>query len=277
MDICVLLVSYDSGHYRARMGRGPERLFELGLKPVLSRFGHTVVREDITLSAAYPAEIAAAFQLCGKVAERVEWFRGRGCFPIVLSGNCNVAVGAIAGCGCKDTAMVWFDAHGEGNTPDSTASGFLDGMGISILTGQSWRKLARAIPRFTPISGKRVLLIGSRDVEPEESTNLDRAGVVRLSGEHDLPTHLEALSPAVDGVYLHFDLDVLDPSVARANSLAVDGGLLVEDLIAAISAVQAHTRIKALGIASYDPERDPEGKATDAAAAITEALLLGIS
>lgn len=273
MKICALVVAYDSGHYRARMGLGPGQLLESGLKPLLARLGHDVTAEEITVSASYPAEIAAAFELCRKVAERVRSCRDRGCFPIVLSGNCNVAVGAIAGCGCPDTAMIWFDAHGEGNTPDSTASGFLDGMGISILTGQSWRKLARAIPNFNPIPGRHVLLIGSRDVEPDESANLDRAGVVRLSEMADIAMHMQALSPVVDGAYLHFDLDVLDPSVARANPWAVPGGLSLENMISAISAIQKNTDVKGLGIASYDPEHDPEGKAVAAACAITEVLL----
>ena len=84
----------------------------------------------------FGAEIQTAFALCAAVAEKARESRATGRFPLVLSGNCNVAVGTVAGCGCGSTDVVWFDAHGEATTPETTTSGFLDGMGISILTGK---------------------------------------------------------------------------------------------------------------------------------------------
>src|ERR1019366_8785501 len=150
MNIRVLNVPYDSGQYRARMGCGPDRLFEFGLQPLLTRLGHNFVREDIPAPDSYLAEIKTAFALCRTVAARVRAWQQEGCFPIVLSGNCNTAVGTISGCGCRNTGVVWFDAHGESTTPDTTTSGFLDGMGISILTGQCWATLARTSQASTP-------------------------------------------------------------------------------------------------------------------------------
>ena len=273
MKICILTVPYDSGHYRARMGRGPERLLELGLRPLLSSLGHKLVAEEVLTCDTHPAEIKTAFALCGKVAERVHTYRSEGSFPVVLSGNCNSAVGTISGCGCPSTGVVWFDAHGESTTPETTTSGFLDGMAIAILTGQCWQKLALGIPEFEPVSGRRILLVGSRDVEPEESVLLDRIGVTRVTGITHLEKHLKFLASAVDGVYLHFDLDVLDREVAVANQWASSGGLSIEALIEAVAAIQAHTKIKGLGIASYDPECDHDGRAITAACSIVRLVV----
>src|ERR1043166_8042395 len=118
MDICVLTVPYDSGVYGARMGRGPKLLLESGLKASLIRLGHKVTVEEIRVSANPTAEIATAFELCRLVAGRVHECLKAGAFPILLSGNCNTAIGAIAGCGSQNTGVAWFDAHGESTTPE---------------------------------------------------------------------------------------------------------------------------------------------------------------
>jgi arginase len=273
MNIRVLNVPYDSGQYRARMGCGPDRLFESGLKPLLTRLGHKFVREEITAPDSYLAEIKTAFALCRTVADRVCASQRDGYFPIVLSGNCNTAVGTISGCGCQNTGVVWFDAHGESTTPDTTTSGFLDGMGISILTGQCWATLARTIPGFAPVPGEHILLVGARDIEPDEVTLLDRTGVTRVLRTEHLGSQLASLAQQVDGIYLHLDLDVLDPTEAIGNQWVPPGGLTIESIKEAVKTIQAHTRIKALGIASYDPEADHDGRALAAVSSITEFLL----
>lgn len=156
--------------------------------------------------------------------------------------------------------MVWFDAHGESTTPETTTSGFLDGMGIGILTGQCWHRLGLGIPEFEPVSGRRILLVGSRDLEPEECALLDRIGVTRVTAIGDLKPH-------------HFDLDVLDPAVAVWNQWASPGGLSIEALTQAVGMIQAHTKIKGLGIASYDPELDHDNRALSAACSIVKLVL----
>ena len=219
MNIRVLNVPYDSGQYRARMGCGPDRLFKFGLQPLLTRLGHNFVGEEITAPDSYLAEIKTAFALCRTAADRVRAWRQEGYFPIALSGNCNTAVGTISGCGCQNTGVVWFDAHGESTTPETTTSGFLDGMGISILTGQCWATLARTIPGFDPVPGKHILLVGARDSSPTRSRCWTERELLASPNTDHLRSQLASLARQVDGVYLHIDLDVLDPTEAIANQL----------------------------------------------------------
>jgi arginase len=273
MNICVLTIPYDSGHYRVRMGRGPGRLFEFGLKPLFTRLGHNFKHAEITVSDSHLAEIKTAFAVNCAVADRLRTAQSEGYFPIVLSGNCNIAVGAISGCGSQNTGVVWFDAHGESTTPETTSSGFLDGMGISILTGQRWRKLAHTIPGFVPVLGNRILLVGSRDLEAEETELLNRVGVTRLLRIEDHRSRVASLAQRVDGVYLHLDLDVLDPDEAIANQWTPAGGLSVETVKQVMKSIQENTRIKGLGIGSSDPELDRDGRALGAAMSIAESLL----
>ncbi len=255
------------------MGCGPERIFESGLKPLFSRIGVEFDSEEVAPGHPFPAEISSAFQLCGKISERVRACREEEIFPIVLSGNCNAAVGTVSGCGPENTGIVWFDGHGEATTTETTRSGFLDGMPISILVGRAWHTLAKSVPGFSPFPGGRILLFGARDLEAAELTLLEESGVQQLATVEQLKRSLCRLTEEVKGVYVHVDLDVLDPKVATANQWTPPNGISLEVLIQAIREVKNHACIAALGIASYDPEVDRDGRALAAAVAVTEAVL----
>src|SRR5690242_2446752 len=160
MNIRVLLVPYDSGRHRERNGLGPHHLVA-AIGPMLTRLGHQVQVDEIALGDAFSVEISTMFALSREIATRVRTSREEGWLPLVLSGNCNASIGTVSGCGSRDTTVVWFDAHGEATTPETTVSGFLDGMGISTLTGQCWQRLAHTVPGFEPVAGDRILLVGA--------------------------------------------------------------------------------------------------------------------
>ena len=261
MKIRAILAGYDSGRYSERMGCGPRHLLASAVEPTLTRLGHNFHVEEIKLDDPHPAEIKTAFALCREVAARVRDSLRDGCFPLVLSGNCNIAVGTVTGCGCAATSVVWFDAHGEATTPDTTTSGFLDGMGISILTGECWRALTQSIPHFEPVPGDNIFLVGARDLEPAENELLARVGVRRTHGVPSSP------------FYLHLDLDVLDPTEAVTNQWPTPRGMTVASVIDAVNRARARQPLKALGIASYDPAADHNGRGAEAVARILESIL----
>ena len=273
----VMLVPYDSGYYRKRMGLGPEQIFAHGLKDLFSRIEIHIDREEITLEAPFPAEISAAFQLAGKISERVRECRGQGVVPVVLSGNCNAALGTVSGCGANELGIVWFDAHGEATTPETTVSGFLDGMSISTLLGRAWHRLTENIPGFAPIPGNRILLFGARDVEPAEQSLLEAAGVRRAATLAQLQKQLPILTREINQIYLHVDLDVLDPKEATANQWTPPNGITRDCLLECIAEIRKQTRVVALGVGSYDPEVDRDGRALAAALAVAEAVFASAS
>jgi arginase len=273
MNICALLAPYDSGHHRRRMGLGPEHLWR-AVDPLLTKKGHATRAEVIALSDAFLTEIATAFGAARAIAERVDACRREGWIPLVLSGNCNASLGTVSGCGCRTTGVIWFDAHGEATTPDTTRSGFLDGMGISTLAGRCWHNLAQSVPGFAPLAGEQIVLVGARDVEPDEADLLQRVGVQRVSRVEDLAPALALLQAQahIDGVYLHLDLDVLDPQEATANQWASPGGLRIASMVRALAELQKTLPIKALGLASYSPEIDRDGRGLRAALTMIEAV-----
>ena len=146
METRIILVPYDSGHCRKRMGNGPDRILDHGLKDLLNEIGIRFDSNEIQLENPFPTEISAAFELGRKISARMRDCHDQGKLPIILSGNCNAAVGTVSGCGPTQTGVVWFDAHGEANPPATTRSGFLDGMPISTLVGRAWQTLAKTVP-----------------------------------------------------------------------------------------------------------------------------------
>jgi len=268
MDIQLLAVPYDSGNRGMRMGAGPEWLLDAGLERVLRENGHTVHTRIAELTADWQAEIQTSFELMRMLSAAVREARESGRFPIVLAGNCNTAVGTLAGLGAQSTGVAWFDAHGDFNTPETTRSGFLDGTAVAIITGRCWTQLAATVPEFAPIPDDRVCLIGTRDLDSLESALLDESSVDIVEPRQlrsSLPRVLEKIREQVDSMYVHLDLDVLDSAVAAANSYAISGGLTLEDLDHALAQIAGRFRIAGLTLSAYDPAVDTFGHAAQAA------------
>lgn len=251
-----------------RMGAGPERLLDAGLERALRENGHTVHTRIAELTADWQAEIQTSFELMRMLSAAVREARESGRFPIVLAGNCNTAVGTLAGLGAQSTGVAWFDAHGDFNTPETTRSGFLDGTAVAIITGRCWTQLAATIPEFSPIPDDRVCLIGTRDLDSLESALLDESSVDIVEPKQlrsSLPRVLEKIREHVDSIYVHLDLDVLDSAVAAANSYAISGGLTLEDVDHALAQIAARFRIAGVTLSAYDPAVDTSGHAARAA------------
>jgi arginase len=276
----LLLVPYDSGHREARMGRGPEHLLRQGAAGTLRAGGRDVRTTYVESAHDFRTEAATHFELCAAVAERVRAARGEERLPVVLSGNCGIALGTVAGLDDEgDLAVVWLDAHGELNTPETTTSGFLDGMGLATLTGRCWRAIAAGVSGHRPLADERLLLVGTRDLDAPESALLaeGRIGVataerVRREGVRAaLAPRLDALATRARRVYLHLDPDVLDPAVARANGFAAPDGLGVGELLIAVRMVCERLVLAGVGVASYDPAYDADGAVFSAIVGVLDA------
>jgi arginase len=267
VQIQIVAVPYDSGQRGRRMGAGPEQLLARGLEQSLRDAGHDVRTQIIELPEGWHAEIQTAFSLMRSLAEAVRDSRTMGRFPLILAGNCNTAVGTLAGLNCR-TGVLWFDAHGDFNTPETSAGGFLDGMALAIVAGRCWRELARAVPGFRPIPEDRVYLLGARDLDPLERQELEKSDVTVCPPAEVLPAVTAAigdLSGKVDGLYLHIDLDVLDPSVGRVNQYSAAGGLSLAQLERAVAATGEALPITAATLSAYDPWYDKDGRICAAA------------
>ena len=281
MRLHLLVVPYDSGLRDFRMGLGPERLLETGLAAQLLAAGHEVQTEIVEVkSSVPPGEIRSAFELSRLLSVRVRTISEQGGLPVVLAGNCGSAVGTLAGLSTHAPGLVWFDSHGDFNTPETTTGGFLDGMALAIAAGQCWTQLAASVPGFQAVPEQRILLLGARDLDPLEQDRLAASRIVVLPPKRmraELDAALSRLSACARDVYVHMDLDVLDPRDGRANALAAPDGLRAEEVGDALERIGKSFRVRAVALTAYDPAFDPEGQLCRHAIALLQRLLRAAS
>jgi arginase len=258
--VALITAPYSLGHEGLSVGAGPEAILAAGAVESLEQAGHEVEVVKVQPRARETNEVGASFEIVRQVAETVAHAVETERFPLVLAGNCMSSIGIVAGLG-RDVGVVWLDAHPDFNTPESSLSGFADGMGLSILTGTGWKALRETVPGYRVVPEANVVLIGIRDINPPEQERLDASEVqVLLPDEATarIGEAVERLRRRVEDVYLHVDLDVLDPSEGRANEYAADGGLSAAALEEAISAVAERSAVRAAALTAYDPAADTE-------------------
>lgn len=269
-SVRLLSVPYDSARPDVGMGAGPAALIGQGIEAALRSAGHQVAREEVRIGDELVPEIARTFAINRRLAELVGAAVRESAFPLVLTGNCNACLGTVAGLGAGPRrAVLWLDAHADLDTPEDNESGFFDVMALSILTGACWRRQASLLPGFRPVAEEDVVLLGARDLEPYQRRRLE-ASNVRAVDMGSLAPALSALAPA--DLYLHLDVDVLDPSEGRANRYAAPGGPSADEVAAAIGAAGERLSIRAATISAYDPAVDPEGRVARTAVRLAVAI-----
>ena len=291
MKIQFLLVPYDSGRREWRMGRGPSYLLRHGVGSSIRALGHEVDAEyvepggvDVPNPLA-PTEIATSFSLYREVANRARAASESSALPIILAGNCGATLGGVAAAmaaGRGDVGVLWLDAHADFNTPETTISGFLDGMALAVLTGRCWRTLAASIPGFAAIPDANIVLAGARDLDPAEEMLLEESEVRVVSGSsirtaglaESLAPALEELRRRVSRLHFHLDADVLDANEARANAFAAPNGLTIAELRETAGHVASRFEVVSAAVTAYDPALDTEGTVPTAIASTLERLLV---
>jgi arginase len=261
MKILLLTAPYDSGHYKQRLGLGPLTLVK-GIGEQLARKGHAVRKEEIFVSNSFATEVTTSFEVSRHIARQVKSAKEKGEFPIVLTGNCNAAaIGTISG--LQDgSGVIWFDCHGDFNTPETTIGGYLDGMSLSMVVGQCWTQLTVSVPGFKPVPENRIILAGARDLDPLEVDRLSHSGITLITSEK-IKQKVDDLADSfipMESIYLHIDLDVLDPQDVHVNTYSTPGGITADELSAVITLIKNKYQISAVAFTAYDPSFDPKRK-----------------
>jgi arginase len=221
---------------------------------------------------------SASIEVCRRTAELVRTTVARGLRPIVLAGSCDVAPGVLAGVRDAHCGVVWIDAHADFNTPSSSASGFWPGMTLAAVVGDCGEDLWAALD-WRPVDPERVTLLGVRSLSPAaEARRLERSAVhvVRWQdgiAQADVATELDRLAVNVERVYVHVDLDALDPAVGLG---VVDppepGGLSADQLVDLIGHIAQRFCVVGATIATYTPSKDDGSTLPIAIAAIRQLI-----
>jgi arginase len=280
-EIRLLAVPYEVGALRMGVGRGAEKLLEAGAKEALEKGGAEVSVEILELKDDFrdrsgASEAKASFDLMELVASRVKEAVEDEAFPVLLSGSCFAGLGMVTGLVEESPGVVWFDAHADFNTPDSTIEGYFDGMGLAILTGGAWRALADQ-SGIAVIPESAVLLAGARDFDPLEAQRLEASEVHhlppdRIDSDDAVARAAGELDPAPSGLYLHLDLDVLDSEEARVNIYSAPDGLSAAQLASQVGSLLDSCPVRAISLTAYDPEVDAEGRVPPIAMRLLEVV-----
>jgi arginase len=179
------------------------------------------------------------------IARSVAGAAGCGNRPVVVSGDCTTALGTVAGLqrAGVDAGIVWFDAHGDLQTLETTASGYLGGLPLRLLGGYRPELIAARLG-LRPIPEQRVMLVGARDLDPPEAAYLAGA-LIRRSNVAGLNARRLPDGP----LYVHLDLDVMDPAEIPGLRYPAPGGPGPAEIAGALRMLLCTGRVAAVGIA----------------------------
>jgi len=226
----------------------------------------------------------------GHLAEIVAEDIKGGYLPVGLLANCSSLMGMLGGLQHAGPSrrplkvgLVWIDAHGDFNTPETTLSGMLGGMPVAISAGLALTNLRLKSGLDPALPTKYIVMAAVRDTDPLEQELIDRSDIEMMTVEDirtlsdNLHEQMIRLSRLTDVIYVHVDMDVLDPREVEGHSLAVANGPTSDELAAAITAMFRYDKTAGLGVASTPSgERDPERRSLEAAYKLIEAAVAGV-
>jgi arginase len=246
-----------------------------GIQEQLAKMGATLRIDESKLTASQDTEYGAWKRLgwaLGDFAKIIEKNERDGYFTVGLYATCPSMPGMVAGLehsgsGSKPLriGMLWLDAHPDFNTPETTRSGSMGGMPVAIATGRALKNLRLDATLDPPLRDEDVVMAGVRLTDPLEQDLLDHSKIQQLSVDdirRITPTvwrQLDRLSSQVDKLYIHIDMDVLDPREVSTHVNKVAGGPSSEELAKLLEQIFArYPNAAAVGFATLPPT-DPGG------------------
>ncbi len=295
-NIEIIGVPVDLGAGRRGVDMGPSAIRIADLEPRLEALGHKVldcgdldvmIPETQRVGAGklrYKAPILAA---CEELRKHVERSLGEGRMPLVLGGDHSIAIGSVAGSSNhlaaqgEQMGLIWFDAHGDANTPETTPSGNIHGMSLAISLGHGDTDLVNLGGRSPKVQPGNTALIGIRDLDAGERLALKKWGVTCYTmrdlderGMRDVVDEaIRVASDGTAGVHLSFDLDVLDPEDAPGTGTPVWGGITYREAHLAMELLADRAPIVAVDLVEVNPVLDTQNQTALLAAELIQSLL----
>ncbi|MFN8594479.1 MAG: arginase family protein [Thermomicrobiales bacterium] len=274
MRIDLVTVPYRYDERGEGLGAGPDALLSAGLVARLRDAGcdmgettAAVLEPDAREEGRTAVNIG---RLGAATARLVATARQDGDGVLVLAGDDTASIGVVSGLQLANGAatpigVIWIDAHGDFNTPETSYSGILAGMPVAILAGLAGPLWREAAGLAAPIPTDRIVLAGTRDLD-EKERDLLRSTEVRvlpageLRGDGRFAGIIEWLAGRCSLLYLHIDLDVLDPRFVPSASTPSADGLTIEELVQTMATVLRTGKVAAVTISSLNPGAGSRGR-----------------
>ncbi len=205
--------------------------------------------------------LTAARESCRGLADAVTASLAAGALPVVIGGECTLLAGTITGALAvqRDLALIYFDAHADFNTLATTPSHYVGGMCLAHVCGRHVAPLLW--PGVRSISDDQVALVGARDIDPGEARNLAASRLTRIPFDGERPDAPGLLAFARRRpVWIHVDVDVIDPFGMPAVATPVAGGPPLSALSEVLRSVAAVSEVRGIELCGYDPTKDPTAR-----------------
>ena len=284
--VTIIGVSMDLGADRRGVDMGPSAVRVAGLNERLSGLGYEVtdagnisVRNPEMMRITdrklkYLPEIAAA---CQTLAIQVETSLEEGAIPIILGGDHSIAIGSVSGLSAyyhkheHRVGVIWFDAHGDMNTPETSPSGNIHGMPFAAILGHGAPDLTQ-IGGFAPkVHPEDCVLIGARSVDPEEAVALKASGIrvitMRELDERGMSSVMdEAMwlaSRRTAGFHITMDMDFVDPDFAPGVGTPVPGGPTYRESHLAMEKIADSGKMLSFELTEVNPVLDESNRTAE--------------
>ena len=275
------------------LSTNPDYIHAAGLERLIGEWGGELIRpvQDIRLNAEQERQYGEWNRMAlanANFADAVREGSRDDVITIGLEANCNNLLGMLAGLkydsdgNARRVGLVFIDAHGDFNVPETTLSGMLGGMPVAIAAGHALHNIRKTTGLAEPLPMSHIVWGGVRDLDPLEADRFAEYEVRQFSVQDirelsaNLKKQMRDLSDRVDVIYVHIDMDVLDPAEVPGHNLTVDDGPSSEDLAAALTLMFENPKATALGIASTPSfNLDPDGVSRQAALNLIEGAIRG--
>jgi len=283
-------IPMDLGQSRRGVDMGPSAIRYAGLYDRLQQLGYQVddigdvevpVRDTLPREGGL-AYLPAAVNVCEVVYETAQKAIADGCFPLFIGGDHSIAVGTIGGITHQEAnvGVIWIDAHGDFNTSQSSPSGNIHGMPLASLMGLGAPELVNLGRPGTKLVAQNVMLIGIRDLDPQEKMLLKQSGAgvytMREVDERGMATVArEALRRLHHCHRLHvsLDMDSLDPNEAPGVGTPVRGGLSYREAHLLMETLADSGQIGSADVVEINPILDERNQTAKIAVELVASLL----
>ncbi len=291
-NLSIISVPLDLGAGTRGVNLGPEAIKYAGLIKRLENIGYSVEdrcdipvnkKAAITVAGSNLKHLNVVAEVNEKLCTEVSSAMSEGKFPLVIGGDHSIAIGTISGVlqHKKNLGVIWFDAHGDINTPQTSPSGNIHGMPIAVLLGMGDDSLTSIGGKDAVLKKENIVYIGSRDLDAGERTALKSLGI-KVFTMHEIDdmgiknVMTEAIKIAgegTDGIHVSFDLDVLDPEVAPGTGTKVPGGMGYREAHYALELIARSEKLVSAEFVEVNPLLDHENMTAKATVALAGSLL----
>ena len=293
VKVDVIKNPYSGARNSPELSTNPDYIHAAGLERLIGEWGGELIRpiQDIRLNAEQERQYGEWNRMAlanANFADVVREGLQDDLITIGLEANCNDLLGMLAGLkydsdgNARRVGLVFIDAHGDFNIPETTLSGMLGGMPVAIAAGHALHNVRKTTGLTEPLPMSDIVWGGVRDLDPLEADRFTEYEAQQFSVRDvrelsaNLKKQMDDLADRVDVVYVHIDMDVLDPAEVPGHSLTVADGPSSKDLAAAMTLMFENPKTVALGIASTPSfNLDPDGVSRQAALNLIEGAIKG--